>query len=366
MANYPFTTINANRGISHVRTECPCLQRDRRCDSENCHNGKRYVPIELLDVAGLVPGAHKGKGLGNQFLDELSNADAILNIIDASGGTNTEGEPVEVGTHDPLEEVEFIQNELNHWLADIIERNWDGIERQSRSPSFDIDDALMELLSSFGATQPQIQETLREIEYPENPREWSDSDYQRLAANLRAKAKPIVIVANKADVAPEENIERLLQLDKHVIPATAQGELALRKGTEQGYLSYDPGDDEFDIIDDISDDQRQTLASLANLLTKWNGTGVQASLNEAVYSELDQITVYPVQDETHWTDSDDNMLPDAFLLPNGATPKELAYAIHSDIGDGYLHAIDAKTNRQIPDDYSLEEGDVIKIVSTAT
>ncbi|MFW5905904.1 MAG: GTPase, partial [archaeon] len=134
VANYPFTTIDANRGISHVRTRCPCLDLDQRCGNETCHAGKRYVPIELLDVAGLVPGAHEGRGLGNQFLDELTNADAILNVVDASGGTNEEGEPVEIGSHDPVEDVDFVEAEMDMWLAGIIERNWEKIERQSRSP----------------------------------------------------------------------------------------------------------------------------------------------------------------------------------------------------------------------------------------
>src|SRR6056297_2110326 len=144
VANYPFTTIDANRGVSHVRTRCPCLDREQRCGNENCHDGKRYVPIELLDVAGLVPGAHEGRGLGNQFLDELTNADAILNVVDASGGTNEEGEPVEIGSYDPVEEVDFIEEEMDQWLAGIIGRNWETVERQSRSPDFDIDDALAE------------------------------------------------------------------------------------------------------------------------------------------------------------------------------------------------------------------------------
>ena len=85
VANYPFTTIDPNRGVTHVRTRCPCLDLEERCGNDECHDGKRYVPIELLDVAGLVPGAHEGKGLGNQFLDALSNADVVLHVVDALG-----------------------------------------------------------------------------------------------------------------------------------------------------------------------------------------------------------------------------------------------------------------------------------------
>ncbi|EFW91789.1 translation-associated GTPase [Haladaptatus paucihalophilus DX253] len=365
VANYPFTTIDANRGVSYVRTDCPCLERDERCGNDNCHDGKRYVPIELLDVAGLVPGAHEGRGLGNQFLDALTNADAIVNVVDASGGTNEEGEPVEVGSYDPVEEVDFIEEEMDQWLTGIIDRNWEGVVRQSRSPGFDIDEALADMLTGFGATEHDVTASLRGLEYPSDPQKWTDEHREELARDIRARTKPIILVANKADVAPEENIERLRETGKMVIPATAEGELALRQGVEAGVVDYDPGDDDFEVVGDLSDQQRAGLERIRDVMQEWGGTGVQGSLDAAAYDLLDRITAYPVQNESKWTDGQGNVLPDAFLLQRGSTPRDLAYAVHSDIGDGYLHAVNAKTKRDISDDYELEEGDVIKIVSTA-
>jgi ribosome-binding ATPase len=365
VANYPFTTIDANRGVSYVRTDCPCLERDERCGSDDCHDGKRYVPIELLDVAGLVPGAHEGRGLGNQFLDALTNADAIVNVVDASGGTNEEGEPVEVGSYDPVEEVDFIVEEMDQWLTGIIDRNWEGIVRQSRSPGFDIDEALADMLTGFGATEHDVTTSLRGLEYPNDPQKWTDENREELARDIRARTKPIILVANKADIAPEENIERLRETGKMVIPATTEGELALRQGVEASVVDYDPGDDDFEVIGDVSDQQRAGLERIRDVMGEWGGTGVQQSLDAAVYDLLDRITAYPVQNESKWTDGQGNALPDAFLLQRGSTPRDLAYAVHSDIGDGYLHAVNAKTKRDISDDYELEEGDVIKIVSTA-
>ncbi|MFH5798739.1 redox-regulated ATPase YchF [Haladaptatus sp. CMAA 1911] len=365
VANYPFTTIDANRGVSYVRTDCPCLERDERCGSDDCHDGKRYVPIELLDVAGLVPGAHEGRGLGNQFLDALTNADAILNVVDASGGTNEEGEPVEVGSYDPVEEVDFIEEEMDQWLTGIIDRNWESVVRQSRSPGFDIDEALADMLTGFGATEHDVTTSLRGLEYPSDPQKWTDENREELARDIRARTKPIILVANKADVAPEENIERLRGTGKMVIPATAEGELALRQGVEAEVVDYDPGDDDFEVIGDLSDQQQAGLERIRDVMGEWGGTGVQGSLDAAVYDLLDRITTYPVQNESKWTDGQGNVLPDAFLLQRGSTPRDLAYAVHSDIGDGYLHAVNAKTKRDISDDYELEEGDVIKIVSTA-
>jgi ribosome-binding ATPase YchF (GTP1/OBG family) len=100
-------------------------------------------------------------------------------------------------------------------------------------------------------------------------------------------------------------------------------------------------------------------------MAQLGGTGVQSALNAAVYDRLDRITVYPVQDASQWTDGSGTMLPDAFLLPAGSTPRDLAYAVHTDIGEGYLHAVDARSSRRIGEDHELSEGDVIKIISTA-
>ena len=366
VANYPFTTVDPNRGVTYVRTDCPCLDRDERCGAENCRDGKRYVPIELLDVAGLVPGAHEGKGLGNQFLDELTNADVVLNVVDASGATNAEGEPVEVGSHDPLDDVDFIEEEMDLWLAGIVDRNWESVERKSRSPDFDLDAALSDMLTGFGATEYDVTAVLRDLEYPDDPKAWSDADREALARAVRRRTKPIVVVANKVDAAPDDAVDRIREgTDKPVIPATADGELALRRAADAGVVDYDPGDESFEIVGDVSDDQRAGLDALRESMATHGGTGVQSALNAAVYDLLDRITAYPVQDAGKWTDGTGNVLPDAFLLASGATPRDLAYAVHSDIGEGYLHAVDARASRRIGEDHELTEGDVVKIVSTA-
>lgn len=365
VGNYPFTTIDPNRGVAHVRAACPCLDRDERCGNDRCHDGKRYVPVELLDVAGLVPGAHEGRGLGNQFLDALSTADVALNVVDASGATNAEGEPVETGEYDPTGDLAFVERELDLWLAGIVRRNWEGVVRQSRSPEFDLDRVLSDLLTDIGASDAQAAATLRALEYPSDPQAWDDSDREALARDLRRRTLPILVVANKADVATEENLENLREATERVVPATAEGELALRRASKGGLVDYDPGDSDFEIVGDVTSQQERGLDRVREVMAAWGGTGVQEALNTAVFDLLDYVTVYPVENDTRWTDGQGNVLPDAFLLPRGSTPKDLAYAVHSDIGDGYLHAVDARSNRRISDSYELDEGDVIKIVSTA-
>ena len=363
IGNYPFTTIDAHKGITHARTTCPCQNRDIVC--RNCQDGIRYVPVKLLDVAGLVPGAHEGRGLGNQFLDALTNADAVLTVVDAAGNTNAEGEPVETGEGDPFEEVDFVQRELQQWLTGISQEKWEKVVRKSRSPSFDIDTALSELMTGFGATESEIKASLRAMSYPDNPQDWSQAHFETLAIEVRKRSKPTVVVANKADVADPATLRQLNGMHAPLIPATASGEQALRNAASQELVSYHSGDSTFQIKGDISTHQRSGLEKIKELMNEYGGTGVQSAINTAVYDVLDQITVYPVENETQWTDTSGETLPDAVLLTSGATPRDLAFAIHTDIGEGYLHAIDARTNRRIGEDTTLSEGDVIKIVSTA-
>ncbi|MFW6436512.1 MAG: redox-regulated ATPase YchF [Halococcoides sp.] len=365
VGNYPFTTIDANRGITYARTECPCLDRATRCDSDHCRDGTRYVPVELLDVAGLVPGAHEGRGLGNQFLDALTDADVILHVVDAAGATDSEGEPVEPGSHDPVTDVDFVAEELDRWLAGVVADNWEGIERQARSPDFDFEAALTEFCTGIGATATDVARILRGMDYDLDPRAWTDEDRRQLAREIRRRTKPMVVVANKVDRADPETVERLEAAAEYVVPASAEHERALRRAAEADLVAYDPGDADFEILGDPGADQRAALAEITDLLDRHGSTGVQRAIDTAVYDVLDRITVYPVQNAGDWTDGDGRMLPDAHLLSADATPVDLAYAVHSDIGDGYLHAIDARENREISDDTTLSEGDVIAIVSTA-
>jgi ribosome-binding ATPase YchF (GTP1/OBG family) len=365
VGNYPFTTIDPNRGVSHVRTDCPCLTRESRCGDELCRAGKRYVPVELIDVAGLVPGAHEGRGLGNQFLDALTDADVICNVVDASGGTNEEGEPVETHSYDPVQDVDFVEREMDLWLAGIVTRHWESIGRKSRSPDFDMDEALSELLTGVGATPYDVAMVLRSMSYPEDPLKWTDEDRETLARRLRRQTKPILVVANKADLATGETLDRLRAAADRMVACTAEGELALRQAAEAGAIEYDPGDASFELTGSVTDRQAAGLEQIADVMAELEGTGVQRSLNEAVYGLLDCVTAYPVQAESTWSDGNENVLPDAELLDPDATPTDLAYAVHSDIGDGYLHAVDARAGRRIGEDHELSEGAVVKIVSTA-
>ena len=95
-ANYPFTTIEPNVGVAYVRIECICKEFEVQDNPVHsvCIDGIRFIPVKVIDIAGLVPGAHLGKGIGNKFLDDSRQADALIHVVDASGSTDSEGRPV--------------------------------------------------------------------------------------------------------------------------------------------------------------------------------------------------------------------------------------------------------------------------------
>ncbi|MDL2246138.1 redox-regulated ATPase YchF [Methanobrevibacter sp. OttesenSCG-928-K11] len=368
MANYPFTTIDANKAIGHVVSMCPCKELDLICNPQNsdCVNGKRLIPIELIDVAGLVPGAHEGKGLGNKFLDDLMQAKVLLHVIDASGSTDAEGNPVEEGSHDPLEDLEFMENEIVMWLFGIVNNNWSRLIRKIEAEKLDVAKVIYEQLSGTGIALEDIIEAKRSME--QDFTKWEQEDIIELTRNILKIAKPMLIVANKADLpSSKENIERIKEVYPNVIPASAESELALVRANKAGLIEYIPGDSNFKILneEELSTGQKKALDYIDNnILKEYGGTGIQKALNEAIFKLLNMIVVYPVEDEHKFTDQKGNILPDAILIKKGKVPRELAYVIHTDIGDKFLHAVDAKKGMRVASDYELQEGDIISIITS--
>ncbi|MBC7085347.1 MAG: redox-regulated ATPase YchF [Methanomethylovorans sp.] len=364
IANYPFTTIHPNKGITYVRTQCPCVEKEHRCG--NCVDGVRYVPIELIDVAGLVPDAHLGKGLGNTFLDDLRQAKAIIHVIDAAGCTDIEGNPLDIGCHDPLEDIEFLNHEITMWLVGILKRNWQKLSRKIQGENLKIERILAEQLAGAGVEESQVIEAFMMTKLDHNITKWTDEEIIGLCDNIRKISKPMIIAANKADIAPVQNLEKLKSIGGIVVPTSAAAELALRSASKAGAIKYDLGNNDFTIISqNLNPAQQKALESIRTFLHKMHSTGIQECINKAVFELLDLIVVYPVEDEGKWTDKHGKMLPDAFLMKKGSTAHQLAYKIHSEIGDGFLYAVDAKTKMRLGEKHQLSNGAVVKIVSTA-
>jgi ribosome-binding ATPase YchF (GTP1/OBG family) len=364
IANYPFTTIHPNKGVTYVRVRCPCMERDHRCG--NCVEGVRYVPIELIDVAGLVPGAHMGKGLGNTFLDDLRQAQAIIHVIDAAGCRDVEGNPIDIGCHDPVEDVEFLNHEITMWMVGILKRNWQKVSRKVQGENLKIERVLAEQLAGAGVEEPQVIESLLMTKLDHNISKWTDEEIIDLCDKIRMISKPMIIAANKADIAPVQNLEKLKEAGRFVASTSAAAELALRSASKTGAIKYDLGESDFSIItQDLSPAQQKALDSIRSFLHKMHNTGIQECINKAVFELLDLIVVYPVEDEGKWTDKQGRMLPDAFLMKRGSNAHQLAFKVHSDIGEGFLYAVDAKTKMRLGEKHELQNGSVVKIVSTA-
>ena len=361
VANYPFTTIDANFGVAYVRTRCPCRELGLVCSQ--CRDGNRFVPVNLIDVAGLVPDAHKGRGLGNQFLDHLRQADAILHIVDASGSTDTEGNPVETGSHDPQVDIAFLTFEMTMWVYGLLEKHWAKLHRQAQSKTYSIHRGVAETFTGLGITPEDVRDA--EVAAGTDLMHASGEDLVKFSEQIVRISKPMIAIGNKADQAPEALLEKLKA--RGLLFATAAGELALRNAAQAGLISYEPGDPSFLVRkgDALSRVQQAGLQKIAGVMKRFGGTGVQQGINHAVFTLLDQIVVYPVEDEHRFADKQGKILPDAFLMKKGSTPKEMAFMVHTDIGKGFLYAVDARTKMRVKDNHQLKDGDIIRIVSTA-
>jgi len=361
IANYPFTTINPNFGVAYVRTTCPCHDLHLTCG--HCVDGNRFVAVNLIDVAGLVPDAHKGKGLGNQFLDNLRQADAILHIIDASGGTDSEGNPVGIGNHDPEEDIRFLIFEMTMWVHGILEKHWTRISRMSQGKGTVIQQGIADVFTGLGITTEDIRDV--ELKLRLDLVHATIEDLVPLCAEIVKISKPMLVVGNKIDEAPEVLRSKLAAQD--VVFASAASELALRNAAGVRVIQYLPGDTEFRIVNEgsLTAAQKGGLAKIAGVMKQYNGTGVQQAVNRAVFGLLDMIVIYPVEDENHYCNKKGEVLPDAFLMRKGSTPHDVAFQVHTDIGKGFLYAVDARTKMRIKENHLLKDGDIIKIVSTA-
>ncbi|MCS5582112.1 MAG: YchF-related putative GTPase [Pseudomonadales bacterium] len=402
IANYPFCTIEANVGVAFLPapTPCPCAEIRAQRESEgrlepvtdddprggslcipntgSCTGHIRLVPTFLVDVAGLVPGAHEGRGRGNAFLSDLASCDALIQVIDAAGTTDVEGNPIGVGEDEEevaqkmLEEYDFLTTEIAAWIQGIIEEGWQrGVRRVQAEGDKGLGEYLHERLTGIGSTPTKISRAIEGFKAKNNherpPWEWDDTLKRELARHLRSAIFPIHIAANKAEIAPGRTWLKLadkISADGGLLtPCFADGELALNKARKAGLLQYSPGDADFSIAEDaqLSPPQQTGLDHLRGKLQKLGGTGVASLISQVLYSAMDHIVAYPVQDESSWADGEGKVLPDALVVPNNTTAKELAYAVHTDLADGFIKAVDCRSKRVIGADHELSDGDVVKI-----
>nr|MBA3750915.1 redox-regulated ATPase YchF [Nitrosopumilus sp.] len=371
IGNFPFTTINPNIGIAFVRVDCICKEMgvlDNPINSR-CINGVRFIPVKLIDIAGLVPDAHSGRGLGNKFLDDARQANVIIHVVDISGSTDEEGKPVNLGQGNPLSDIEFVENEFDLWIHSLILKDWDKVVRESENLKQRIEYTIAKRLSGLSISEKVIKNAITSVDLFKKPADWDKNDLLLLCRQIRLESKPIIIAANKADLpSSDQNISKLKNLNRLFFTCIAEAELLLKRASQNNIINYLPGDSKFNIKnpDNLSDKQLDALNMVSKFLKKFDSTGVQKILNYACFEILDNIVVYPVEDEFKFIDKKGNVLPDARIVSKNITAKELANLIHDDLGKGFLYAIDAKSKQRIGAEHKLKNNDIIKIVSTTS
>ena len=361
----PFTTIKPNRAMGYVEVQCVDKDFNVQCNPRSgyCVNGRRFAPVELLDVAGLVPGAHEGKGLGNKFLDDLRQADILIHIVDASGSTNENGEAVEQGSHDPVKDVKFLEEELDYWFKGILDNNWSKLMRENglnKKP----EEVMFQQFTGLGISRAAVQKTLKSLNLTDkNFAQWNSDDKFNFCKQLRENGKQIIIAANKCDVGKGfENFQRIKSAfpEKLVIDCSAEEELTLKGASKHGFISYIPGDAEFKELKPLTAEQKKALDFIAGVLKKVGSTGVQKAVNTAVFDCLHYIAIFPGCVD-NLVDSQGRILPDVFLLPPGSTALDFAFALDTDLGKGFIKAVDVKLRRPVGKEHPLKHRDVIEL-----
>ena len=364
---YPFTTIDPSVGEAYVRVECAAPEFDATCTPNVgvCRDGTRFVPTKLVDVAGLIPGAHEGKGLGNQFLTDLNETDALIHIVDFSGNTDIEGEPTD--GHDPRTDIDFLEDELDMWYLDILEKGVESHESTYTGVEAKIEVDLAEQMSAFKTNKDEIKQLILSLGLDLDTDTWDADDRRILAREIRKRTKPMLIAANKMDTPEAQANWDAITSDPaydHLtfVPASAHAESALKTAADNGVVDYTPGDDNFEIVGDPSTEQQAGLEQIRAFMTDYGGTGVQQAIETALFDVLGCIAVFP--GSANGSADEKGVFRDCFVLPDNATTEDFAYVLHSDIGDGLLHGIDCRTERQVGADHPLTHRDVVEIVST--
>ena len=252
------------------------------------------------------------------------------------------GRIVKTGTRDPAEDVEFIRREIILWVKSLLDKDWPKITRAVESGAANpvkLPAALMDKLSGLSIDEEAIEVAIHKRGLKiDKPSGWSDSDLYGFCETLLEISKPILIAANKCDLpTAKETIDRLSgELSESIIvPCAAEAELLLRRASQANLISYLPGDASFQIKDEskISSAQRKALDLVkTHVLDVWHGTGVQNAINDAYLRLLKGIVVYPVEDETKYSDKKGNVLPDARIMHQGDTARDLAFKVHTDLG----------------------------------
>jgi ribosome-binding ATPase YchF (GTP1/OBG family) len=371
ISNYPFTTKQPTIGNANAVTLCVHKELNLQDNPKNsrCIDGWRFIPVELVDLPGLIKGAWEGKGLGNKFLSVAAQSDALLHIVDVSGSIDAAGRIAEPGSGDPIADIGDIEEELVMWYLKLLEGNRDKISRAINS-GIGMQSAIADVFRGIGVNEEHVKMALKENKL-ENHKfdELGTQESKDFSWSLRDISKPTLIVANKVDLpSATDNFKRIREEynDMIIVPSSADAELTLRRAANRGLIHYFPGDERFEIKDQsiLTDKQKWALNFIRkDILDEYMRTGIQFAINVAVFKLLRMNTVYPVAEASKLSDKSGNVLPDVYLMKSGSTVKDLAKEIHSELAKGLLYAIDIRDGLRLPINYEIKDRDILSIIS---
>ncbi|CAD98710.1 GTP binding protein [Cryptosporidium parvum] len=394
IGNYPFTTIEPNVGITHYIAECPCKKYNVICKPKygNCNNGYRYVPIKMLDIAGLIPGAHLGNGLGNKFLDDLRHAHVLLHIIDISGNTNEKGEYTT--NYNPINDHEWLRIEIEMWIFNNINSNWSSVVRKSKTSDISISKLLLNQFSGYGCNELMISKLISSMKLKDSV-DFSNWDKTNILDLVRQFIKirfPFVLVLNKADIMSESSDSNIVKFyekygsDHEIVVASSLAEYFIKKMVRQNYIKlvYDSNNYNYssfitseDIHNEeshglklIDDKLKSRLENIKDMVLFRHGvTGVQDAVNKAV-DLLGLIPIYPVKNIKTFTnnlhdETNNSAFQDCILVPNGTMVKTLLKSLHIDLEKNLVN-IETVGGIKISENHILSnQMNVIKITTVS-
>lgn len=374
ISTYPFTTKKPERGVGNAITPCVHTEFNVKDNPQNskCVDGWRFIPIELIDLPGLIKGAWAGKGLGNQFLSVATQSDALLHVVDVSGSVDAAGRITDIGKGDPIADVSDIEEELIMWYLKLLEGNRDKISKLVNSDTETVM-AITDIFRGIGVKESHVKEALVLSGLIDKHFDNFDmEDSKKFSVCLRKISKPTLIVANKIDLpGADKNFDRLREkyTDTIIIPASADSELSLRRAEQKGLIKYVPGSEQFEILhkESLNKKQLEALEFITRgILGEYMRTGVQFAINVTVFKLLKMNSVYPVAIGEKLSDKKGRILPDLILMKDGSTIEDLAKEIHSDLSKGLLYAKDVRYGVRLPVTYQLRDRDVVSLVSAKT
>ncbi|ODQ67793.1 P-loop containing nucleoside triphosphate hydrolase protein [Nadsonia fulvescens var. elongata DSM 6958] len=362
---FPFTTIDPNQATGYLQVACACGRIEggkykKLCKpnygSCNHETGQRSVPIMLLDVAGLVPGAHEGRGLGNKFLDDLRHADALIHVVDVSGTTDAEGKATR--GYDPLRDVEWLQDEIFRWVEGNLKGRWGSIVRRHTATKSTIVATLQNQFSGYGSTTDLVNRALDEAVPKLKERALENWDADDLATVVRAfthQKFPTVLSLNKMDHPDaDKNVSKIIKHypNEKIVLTSAISEVFIRKLVKQKYVRYEEGTEFLDTFEDFEHEGTETDCGLKPLderlkarvenvrdlvLYRFGSTGVVQVL-QAAADILGLVPIYPVKN-IHNFGAPEAVFRDCMLVKRGTTVAQVAKRVMGDIPIMYIEGL---------------------------